>query len=227
MTYVAWVSTEGGGPPSGGLTWYFGEYAAGGSMPSGSNAATTARDDFVANLAETVTWEDWEGEGPWGPWESAMDLTGVEITRNGVTADIVGTAFATLTTDNNGRFNVDPPLPPSLFCETIISDALGPSQFQMNFTPAIVAWGAFLTDLGDFFDAPISIEITKSGGGTETYELTTGGASNGMLTFIGFVDDSGTTTYTSIRIYASGTEESNTDGVGLDDIYWCDASGLA
>ena len=152
MTYVAWVSTEGGGPPSGGLTWYFGDHPAGGTMPGSSNPATVARDDFVARLAETITWEDWEGEGPYGPWEAGTSLDGVEIVRNGVTADFAGTASAVVSGENSGRFNVDPPgFISELFCETQLRNETGDvREFVMNFAPPIVAWGAFLTDLGDF-----------------------------------------------------------------------------
>lgn len=228
MTYVAWVSTEGGGPPSGELTWYFGDHPAGGTMPGSSNPATVARDDFVARLAETITWEDWEGEGPYGPWEAGTSLDGVEIVRNGVTADFAGTASAVVAGENSGRFNVDPPgFISELFCETQLRNETGDvREFVMNFAPPIVAWGAFLTDLGDFSGSPISIEITKFGGGTESYELTPGGELDGMLHFIGFVDDSGAT-YTSIRIHVVDANTGAADGVGLDDIYWCDASGLA
>lgn len=228
MTYIAWVSTEGGGPPPGALTWYFGEYAAGGLMPGGANAASTARDEFVARLVGSVTWEDW-GDDISGPWGAAASMASVDIVRNGVIASFPADSPAITAGDNNGRFNTDPVLNGTeLLCEVGLTNETGSvSELVMTFSPSVAAWGSFITDLGDFSEgSSIALEITKSTSGTESYTISTGSKPDGMLTFIGFVDDSGTT-YSSIRIHIVTPDTGAADGIGLDDVYWCDASYIA
>lgn len=89
-------------------------------------------------------------------------------------------------------------------------DPLGLTRFE--FAPAVSWWGAYFTDIGDF-TGTLTARITASDLTTADYVLSTGGETNGYLTFLGFIDL--TKTYTKIEFFCTA---GNTEGWGMDDI---------
>lgn len=219
----------GGGGPPGGFTWYYGLYEAGGVMSSG-NAATDARDDFVAALTVGVEFEDFEGNAPGGdPWESSASLLATSITKNGVAMTFENDA--TTATDNNGRFSTSDSTALVLFAEaSLLNDGVTDTFVRLTFSPPVAFFGCYLTDVGDFSSGDIVyIEVDRTGGGMETHNITDAEYANGNLVFIGFTDTGGDT-YDEVRIRVhqwSGGGAAETDGIGIDDIYWGEQADLA
>lgn len=109
------------------------------------------------------------------------------------------------------------------------SDASAPSgiwggryRASFSFSTAVAAFGFYGTDFGDFTEGRrVMADLTVSGGGTTTVEITDAITSHadGNLIFWGFVD--GVDTYTKVVIYVEQTTSSSAEGLGIDDIVFC------
>jgi hypothetical protein len=115
------------------------------------------------------------------------------------------------------------------------NDASAPSgiwegryRASFSFSVAISAFGFYGTDFGDFTEGRrVMADLTLSGGGTTTVEITDDITSHadGNLIFWGFID--GDSTYTKVVIYVEQTTSSSAEGLGIDDIVFCTSAYLA
>lgn len=216
MTYVAFVGATG---PVTGYTVYEGENTgAAGDISGVVGDPPAARAAFMARLTG-VSVEDFESYNP-----GSVDRQFQErpVTRNGTTMQInsdygsAGTYFVVVTWSGSGRFNT------TSGGEQLLDNCVASAAYPITitFTTPIAAFGWYLTDLGDF-SGQISMELTKSGGGTVSFDIDhTLGAANGSLYFWGFVDQ--IDTYTQVKVLCSSSE----DIFGIDDWVWATASYL-
>lgn len=207
-------------PPPFGLTWFYGH-----ALPippeTVTGAALTARQAWEAELVSGYDVLTFESETPFAPFfGETRVLNGISMsmpmpTNGGVDLydpNIFGIILDV--PDGLGRYNttsgganyVDNMLTES----AVFPDPLGITRFE--FSPAVSVWGAYFTDLGDFTGV-LTARITATDLSTEEYVLTTGGETNGYLTFLGFID--GTKTYTKIEFFCT---TGNDEGWGMDDI---------
>lgn len=228
------------------FTTFFAEEEA----PSGAvtGAPVTERASFLGYLSG-VTSEGFEG------FTASNTAQAVSITRNGTTCTIkqlisefdggftdvadveyepkvLNATLAPLV----GRFNTTASGANwlDLAVETG-NDASAPSgiwegryRASFSFSTAIAAFGFYGTDFGDFTEGRrVMAELTLSGGGTTTVEITDDITShaNGNLIFWGFAD--GADTYTKVVIYVEQTTSSSAEGLGIDDVVFCTPAYLA
>lgn len=214
MTYVAFIE-----PASAllGIVYYEGENTAPGGLATGD--PVTAFNAFYARLSGAII-EDFEA------YEEGEALEGVGITRNGATMTMSSSAysapgFAEVSSYSDfGRFNTTSP--GALFLDNARSVVGSPMVF--SFSTAISAWGAYLTDLGDF-DGQISVELVRSDSVVVSVDIGhTISAPDGSLYFWGFVDD--THTYTELRIVCEQLGGDTEDVFGLDDVVFATSAYL-
>jgi len=192
------------GPSAAAPVTFFGENLTPGATVSGDPA--TAQSSFLATLSGVGT-EDFESIAN-GTSNPSLTFPG---SSGNITATLSGSGFVD-PSPGAGRFATSG----SNFFET---EAGG--NFSISFSSAISAFGFFGTDIGDFNNA-LSLELTKSGGGTETLNVgNTVGANNGSLLFFGFVDTA--ESYTSI---AFNNDPGGTDVFGFDDMTIGDAGQI-
>jgi hypothetical protein len=164
-----------------------------------------ARNSFFSNLVGVGT-ETFEGITPGTapplpitfPGAGTATLTGSGGSVNSLTPG---------TTNGAGRFAISG----SNYFEVSISD------FAINFSAPIAAFGFYGTDIGDFGGA-LTLTLTETGGGTVTLPVNnllgsgTGSLEDGSVLYFGFYDT--TQTYTSI---AFNNNAAGTDFFGFDD----------
>lgn len=187
--------------------------APGGVVTSGPSAA---RSEFMARLSIVSDSESFDGtfefEGDTYPFEDALTMTGIGVVVNGVTATFSDGVISSGT--GSGRFN-------TTSGGAFYVQLGGEAMLSLTFDSPIAAFGAYLTDVGDFV-GQVSATLHKTGGGTVDIDLThTVNGPNASLMFWGFVDD--VDTYDSIDIVSSSAAEA----IGLDDMVIATAAQLA
>lgn len=234
--------------PDAGLpfTTFFAEEAAPSATVTGT--PVTERASFMSYLSGTTS-EGFEG------FTASNTAQAVSITRNGTTCtikqlisefdggftDVADVEYEPKVLDATlaplvGRFNTTSSGANWLDMQVETgSDASAPSgiwegryRASFSFSTAIAAFGFYGTDFGDFTEGRrVMADLTLSGGGTTTVEITDDITSHadGNLIFWGFID--GTNTYTKVVIYVEQTTPSSGEGLGIDDVVFCTPAYLA
>jgi hypothetical protein len=194
MPWLNYVSSGGAPEP---VVVYFGERTSSGLPTSG--AAQTARDAFMARLSVSGV-IDFDDDG----FTEFDTLDGAALSCNGVTATFSTVEYgpSVIMTSSGGLYPISGTAYAQMYlCPTV-----------MVFDTAVAAFGFWMTDAGDE-SGRVSVVLTKSGGGTDTYEIAHSlPASAGYLCFWGVVVTDRTYTQASIEI--SDPDEA----IGVDDI---------
>ena len=194
IPFIAAAGGGGGGPQP--LHWFEAE-----DLTPSETVTTGPSDEQALFLAElTVSGvEDYES------FTDGEDLTFGTSTVNGVTvtynssATVFGTPVA-------GRFNT------TSGGANWLQVGGSLTFLSLTFDVPIAAWGAYLTDVGDF-TGQVSMVLYKSGGGTVTHDIThTVAGPSGGLMFVGFVD--GIDEYDQIDFVSTSVLEV----IGIDDM---------
>lgn len=212
------VGTVSGAVPA--FTVYEAEDTApGGVVTSGPAAARSA---FMARLTVSgvIDWESYSDE---------TVLTSLTPACNGVTLTLSDPAeFGNVVQADayQGIFNTTSGGSKFAQITCAYDDGnLADFDFRIDFSTAIAAFGAYITDPGDY-GGQFQMVLEKSGGGTTAVDIThTVGGASGNLVFWGFVDDTGQT-YTALTIRVSNGN-TTPDAIALDDVVVATAAQLA
>lgn len=201
-------------------TVYSGTVAGGDKPLTDFGAAAQARTVFLGRLAdETVQTEGFEqlaagpyaGDGQIGLFKGQGSLKGAGEIKN----DPFGPSDDTTPGEYFGRFNTTEG--GKQWWETS-------TPFSITFTSPVSAFGFYLTDLGDF-DGTLWL-LLYAGANDDTPSITLPieappNATNGSLTFFGFVDDKGRYARIGFGIDQGPCNESDEcaeDFIGFDDL---------
>ncbi len=182
------------------ITTFFGiDDNANGSFVSNGNAET-ARNDFLSNLTGVGT-EDFETQTPGNTNSIALSFPG---SNGSISGNMTGTDLEIEDNSSSGRFATSG----SQYVEVATTN--NATDFMIDFSDPIAAFGFYATDLGDFGNN--DVEVTLTNGETTTFTIPVAGASNGNLLFWGFV---ATSTIDSISFANTGAA---TDIWGFDQL---------
>jgi len=160
------------------------------ATPTNSNAAQAA---FFANLTGVGT-ETFEEFSQYTYLPITVTFAGA---GNATLTDPTGTSYINSGNDGAGRF----PISGTNYLETGAG-----SGFTITFSSPISAFGFYGTDVGDFGGA-LSLDMTKSGGGSVLLPvgntIGSNGSTSGSVLYFGFYDL--TNTYTSITFDNTGS----------------------
>lgn len=197
---IPFVAVAGGGGGGGSFTIYEGENL----TPAGgfSGDPATKKTALLARL--TVSGVDSMESG-----HTDFDtMNGATISANGITG--------TFTTDVNNIFTESLTAgglyaTHGTFFALIGGDGFDPTT-DITFSAPVASFWFEMTDAGDF-EGQVSVKLNKTGGGSNTYNVTHTKASDksGTLVFWGFVDSTGQT-YDSVVLDVSN----NDDAIGID-----------
>lgn len=196
------------------------------------------RDLFFARLLSTV--EVWNFEEETSPGSGVLIyphgtyMHNTNIVRNGISMNLSLTtsdtsALRVFNFASSGRFNTTLGNNPhtglayKVYLNQVPADSTNPTIF--TFATPIAFFGFYGTDFGDFL-ANITLTLHKTGGGTVDFPVPVV-ATDGNLTFWGFVDTTGTT-YDMIVMSNDlpAPDPDDRDLLGLDDITWGPLSSI-
>lgn len=171
-------------------------------VTAGPAAARSTLETQLSGLG-TLLREDFEGLTP--P-SSIINQSPIAFSFGSITGGSVFASNEALSLVSTGVFNTTASATKKQFI-----DATGP--VTISFTQALSGFGLYLTDLGDFSDSLVTVQlVTSAGVRLPAQDLLRGGQDAGLL-FWGFYDSAPNAYYSSVIISSNG----NGDVYGLDD----------